>query len=55
MKKLIILIILMINIVSCALLDAELWEEAKKENEERGHTCYRDYKGNFYCRDRYSD
>ena len=55
MKKLIILALLIINIVGCALLDAELWEEVKKENKERGRACYRDYKGYFYCEDRYSD
>ena len=51
MKKLIILIILMINIVSCALLDAELWEEVKKENKEKGRTCYERYNGTVYCED----
>ena len=51
MKKLIILIILMINIVSCALLDAELYEEVKREREERDRTCYQDYNGNYFCKD----
>ncbi len=51
MKKLIILIILIMNIVSCALLDAELYEEVKREREERGRTCYRRYNGTFYCKD----
>ena len=51
MKKLIILIILIMNIVSCALLDAELYEEVKREREERGRTCYQDYNGNYFCKD----
>ncbi len=55
MKKIIILMILIINIVGCALLDAELYEEVKRERKERGRTCYRDYKGYFYCEDTYSD
>ena len=39
------------NIVSCALLDAELYEEVKREREERDRTCYQDYNGNYFCKD----
>ena len=41
----------MMNIVSCALLDAELYEEVKREREERGRTCYKRYDGTVYCED----
>ena len=51
MKKLIILIILLTTIINCGFFDAEEWAEYKKEREERGRKCYRDYKGYFYCED----
>ena len=53
MKKIILLIILILIITTgCSLIFGDLWEEAKREREEKGEKCYRDYKGYFYCEDR---
>ena len=52
MKKIILLsIILIITMISCSARDIELWNETDRIMEERGHTCYRNYKGYFYCED----
>ena len=53
MKKLIILVILLITVMSCELFDAALWEKARKERRERGEVCERDGTGYYYCYDRY--
>ena len=43
MKKLIILRILMMNVASCELFDAEEWAETRKEMEEKGFKCVEAY------------
>ena len=54
MKKILIIMILIISIVGCALLDAELYEEVKRDREERGTECYKE-RGYYYCEKTYSD
>ena len=51
MKKLMILIILLATAISCELFDAEYWDRVDRRREERGHECYQDYKGNYFCKD----
>jgi hypothetical protein len=51
MKKIIMLAILVMTVVGCELFDSERWARIKREDAERGRTCYRDRYGNFYCKD----
>ena len=51
MKKIIMLIILAMTVVSCGLLSPQLWDEARERREERGERCYKQY-GNVYCEDK---
>ena len=51
MKKILIIMILIMNIVGCELFDAKTWEEADKRWEERGRECYQDYYGSYHCKD----
>ena len=39
MKKILILVMLLITVMSCELFDAAGWEAAKKELEEDGYRC----------------
>ena len=55
MKKLIILIILLITAINCGFFDSEEWAETMENRKEREHKCYRDYKGYFYCKDKYGN
>ena len=55
MKKIIMLIILAMTLVSCGLLDPQLWDEARERREERGVECYKRYDGTVYCKDRYGN
>ena len=55
MKKIILILILLMITVGCALFDGEAWEELHREQKEKGRQCYRDYKGNFYCEDKYGN
>ena len=50
MKKILMLMILMIIIISCSARDIELWNESGRRLEKE--YCYRDYKGYVYCEDR---
>ncbi len=54
MKKILVIMILLLTTIGCALLDAELYEEVKKDREERGTECYKKG-GYYYCEDTYSD
>lgn len=45
------LAILVMTVVGCELFDSERWARIKREDAERGRTCYRDRYGNFYCKD----
>ena len=55
MKKIIAILVLAILTLSCELFDVERWERLEREDKERGVSCYRDYKGNFYCEDKYGN
>ena len=52
LKKLILITVLGIAVVSCSLLDNEAYQEMKRERAERGRTCYRNSYGNIFCKDR---
>ena len=52
LKKLILITILGMVVVSCSLLDNEAYQEMKRERAERGVKCYRYPSGNVYCEDR---
>ena len=52
MKKLILITVLGMAVVSCSLLDNEAYQEMKRERAERGERCYRTSSGYFYCEDR---
>lgn len=43
------------TLVSCGLLDPQLWDEARERREERGVECYKRYDGTVYCKDRYGN
>ena len=45
MKKIILLSILIMTIVSCTEADRELWREVEQERRERGRECTYNYKG----------
>ena len=51
MKKIIVLVILAMTVVGCELFDSERWARIKREDAERGRTCYRTSSGYFYCED----
>ena len=51
LKKLILITILGMAVVSCSLFSPSRWAEYEKDRAERGVTCYRQY-GNVYCEDR---
>ena len=51
MKKLFLIAILALTIVSCELFSPSRWAEYEKYRAERGIHCYKQY-GNIYCKDR---
>ena len=55
MKKLILLVIFALTIVSCELFSPSRWERVRRENEESGRTCYERYDGHVYCEDKYGN
>ena len=52
MKKLFLIVILALTIVSCELFSPSRWAEYEKDRAERGVECYRRYDGTIYCKDR---
>ena len=52
LKKLILITILGMAVVSCSLLDNEAYQEMKRERAEKGVKCYEYSSGYFYCEDR---
>ena len=54
MKKLFLIVILALTIVSCELFSPSRWAEYEKDRAERGVHCYRQY-GNIYCEDKYGN
>ena len=55
MKKLILVVILGIMVVSCELFDPKGWREADRRAAEMGRRCYRRANGEYYCKDRYGN
>ena len=55
LKKLILITVLGMAVVSCSLLDNEAYQEMKRERAENGYHCYRKYNGNMYCEDKYGN
>ena len=53
LKKLILITILGMAVVSCSLLDNEAYQEMKRERAENGYHCYERYDGHVYCKDKY--
>ena len=51
MKKLILITVLGMAIVSCELFDSNSWDRARQKAADRGVHCYEQY-GNVYCEDR---
>jgi len=52
MKKLFLLAILALTIVSCELFSPSRWERVKREDQERGVKCYKYSSGYVHCEDR---
>ena len=55
LKKLILITVLGIAVVSCSLLDNEAYQEMKREESEKGVKCYRTSSGYAYCEDKYGN
>ena len=53
LKKLILITILGMAVVSCSLLDNEAYQEMKRDRAENGYQCYERYDGHVYCEDKY--
>ena len=51
MKKLILIVILGMTVVSCELFDKKRWDRINREDAERGVRCYRE-NGYYQCWDR---
>ena len=49
LKKLFLLAILALTIVSCELLDSNSWDRAHQKAAERGRKCYETSSGYYYC------
>ena len=54
LKKLILITVLGMAVVSCSLFSPSRWAEYEKDRAERGVHCYRQY-GNLYCEDKYGN
>lgn len=52
LKKLILITVLGMAVVSCSLLDNEAYQEMKRDRAERGVKCYRYSGGYVHCEDR---
>ena len=51
MKKLFLIVILALTIVSCELFDPNSWDRARQKAADRGRTCYRYSSGYVHCED----
>ena len=51
MKKLIMIMILAMTLVSCELLNPEGWRQASEYRKEKGRKCYETSSGYVYCED----
>ena len=52
LKKLILITVLGMAVVSCSLLDNEAYQEMKRERAEKGVKCYEYSSGYIHCEDR---
>ena len=52
MRKIIMLIILAVIVVSCELVSPSYWDRVSKSRRESGEECYRTSSGYFYCEDK---
>ena len=55
LKKVILIVILALTIVSCELFSPSRWDRVRRENEERGRECYETRSGYVYCKDKYGN
>jgi len=55
LKKLILITVLGMAVVSCSLLDNEAYQEMKQEMRQKGVKCYEKSNGNVYCKDKYGN
>lgn len=55
LKKLILILILALTIVSCELFDPNSWDRARQKAADRGRTCYETRSGYVYCKDKYGN
>ena len=51
MKKLILITVLGMAVVSCELLNPSRWAEYEKDRAGSGRKCYRNSYGNIFCED----
>jgi len=51
LKKLILITVLGMAIVSCELFDSNSWDRARQKAADRGRTCYRYSSGYVHCED----
>lgn len=52
LKKLFLIAIIALTIVSCELFSPSYWNRVNERMGERGERCYRRSDGNMYCIDR---
>ena len=52
LKKLILITVLGMAVVSCSLLDNDAYQEMKRERAEKGVKCYEYSSGYIHCEDR---
>ena len=51
LKKLLLIVILALTIVSCELFSPSRWAEYEKDRAGSGRRCYRNSYGNIFCKD----
>jgi len=51
LKKLFLIVILALTIVSCELFSPSRWAEYEKDRAGSGRRCYRNSYGNIFCKD----
>ena len=51
LKKLFLIVILALTIVSCELFSPSRWAEYEKDRAGSGRRCYRNSYGNIFCED----
>ena len=51
LKKLILITVLGMAVVSCSLFSLSRWAEYEKDRARSGRRCYRNSYGNIFCED----